>query len=303
MPSTTSCKHCGKDIKAEWKLCPWCGWEVVKDSDQVSGIILVLGDRKKVRNAAGLMASFRAVRDVLVVTGEADIAIKATAPTFGELRNFVMNSIGGIDGIVDTRTYMVVSSLKEKKETLPDPGKDPVRTIVLLKVNQARKNELAEILIRMDTVEDVLQVTGDADLVVKTLFPNYPEMKKFVSETLGTLPGIKEQKTFMGVTIFKEHGNATSEVPKASHVPEDVFFVIPKTETEVMNVLTNLPRGVPSSLWGFEIDELAQEILKAEYGITPNGAPILKIKNKWYRGDIEDKSSYLRSYEGEVLKR
>jgi len=302
MTITTTCNHCGKDIKAEWKLCPWCGWEVINDSDGVSGIILVLGERKKVRDAAGVMAGFRAVRDVLVVTGEADIAIKATAPTFGELRNFVMNSIGGIDGVVDTRTYMVVSSLKEKKDTLPDPGKDPVRTIILLKVNQARKNELAEILIRMETVEDVLQITGDADLIVKTLFPNYPEMKKFVSETLGTLPGIKEQKTFMGVTIFKEHGKATSEVPKARNLPEDVYFVIPKTETEVMNVLTNLPRGVPSSLWGFEIDELAQEIIKAEYGISPNGAPILRIKKKWYRGDIEDKSSYLRSYEGDALK-
>jgi DNA-binding Lrp family transcriptional regulator len=265
--------------------------------------VLVLGERKKVKSAAAAIAGFKAVRDVFLVTGAADIAVKATAPTFGELRSFVVDSIGGVDGVVDSRTYMVISSLKELKEKLPDPGKDPVRTVILLKVDQAKKDNLAEVLIKQSTVEDVLIVTGDADIVVKCLFPNYPAMRKFVSETLTSMPGIKEQKTLMAVTIFKEHGEATSEVPKAQDIPEEIYFRIPENETEIMNVLTNLPRGVPSSLWGYDIDELANAILKAEYGLTPRGAPILKLKDKWYRGDIEDKSSYLRVYDGEVLKR
>lgn len=302
MSDNTKCRHCSKGIKTEWRLCPWCGWEVVREADFVSGITLVIGERKKVRNAAGTIAGLRAVRDVFLVTGEADIAVKATAPTFDELRAFIVDSIGGVDGVLDTRTYMVVSSLKEKKENPPDPGKDPVRTIILLKVDQGKKDRLADTLIRTDCVEDVLQVTGDADLVVKCLFPNYIEMKRFVSDTVGKMPGIKEQKTLMAMTIFKEHGQATDEVPKARALPEDVFFKRPADEMEVMNVLTNLPRGVPSSLWGFEIDELAQEILKAEYGVTPRGAPVLRIKDKWYRGDIEDKSTFLQAYDGDVIR-
>jgi DNA-binding Lrp family transcriptional regulator len=302
MKQNTKCKHCEKDIKGDWKLCPWCGWTVVKESDKVSGITLIIGERKKIRDAAGTIAGFRAVRDVYVVTGEGDILIKATAPTFEELRAFIVDSVGGVDGVVDTRTYMIVNSYKELKDNLPDPGKDPVRTIILLKVDQSMKKELAEALIKQDTIEDVLQVTGDADLVVKCLFPNYPAMKKFISETIGGMPGVKEQKTFMAMTIFKEHGEATEEAPEASPIPDDVYFRHPKDETEVMQILTNLPRGVPSSLWGFEIDELATEILNAEYAMTSKGAPILKIKNKWYRGDIDDISSYLRSYDDVVLK-
>lgn len=303
MAENTKCRHCGKGIKIEWRLCPWCGWEVIRETDFVSGLTLVIGERKKVRNAAGTIAGFKAVRDVFVVTGEADIAVKTTAPTFDELRSFVVDSIGGVDGVVDTRTYMVVSSLKEQKKNPPDPGKDPVRTVILLKVDQGRKEHLGEALIRTDNVEDVLQVTGDADLVLKCLFPNYIEMKKFISESIGSLPGVREQKTFMAMSIFKEHGKTTSEVPKVGAMPDDVYFRTPKNVTEIMNVLTNLPRGVPSSLWGFEIDELAQKILEAEYAITPRGAPVVHIKDKWFRGDIEDKSTFLQAYDGEVLRK
>lgn len=303
MNKTIKCKHCGKDVKSGWMVCPWCGWNIIRESDKVSGISIVIGERKKIRDAAVTIAGFKAVRDVFVVTGEADIAVKATAPTFDELKEFVMDSIGGVDGVLDTRTYMVVSSLKELKENPPDPGKDPVRTVILLKVEQAKKDKLAEVLIKEEFVEDVLQVTGDADLVVKCLFPNYPVMRKFVSETVGQMPGVKEQKTLMAVTVFKEHGEAAKEVGVVKDLPKEVYFKRPKDEMEVMKVLTNLPRGVPSSLWGFEIDELAQEILNAEYGLTTKGAPIVRIKNKWYRGDIEDVSTYLQAYDGDVVKK
>jgi len=303
MPSTTKCKHCGKDVKVDWNLCPWCGWAVIREADQVSGIIFVIGERKKIRRAAETMAGFKAVKDVFCVTGEADITVKAMAPTFDELRAFVMDSIGGVDGVLDTRTYMVVSSLKELSENIPDPGKDPVRTVILLKVDQARRQALAETLIKQRFVEDVLQVTGDADLVVKCMFPIYSEMRKFVAETIATMPGIREQKTFMAVTIFKEHGKATSEVPKSQNIPKDVYFKRPQNEQEIMNVLTNLPRGVPSSLWGLAVDELATEILKAEYALTPSGAPLVQLRGKWYRGDVEDVSTYLSAYDGDVIKK
>jgi DNA-binding Lrp family transcriptional regulator len=303
MTSITKCKHCGKDVKVDWNLCPWCGWAVIRESDQVSGIIFVIGERKKIRKAAETIAGFKAVRDVFVVTGEADITLKAMAPTFDELRAFVLDSVGGVDGVLDTRTYMVVSSLKELSENVPDPGKDPVRTVILLKVDQARRQALAETLIKQKFVEDVLQVTGDADLVVKCMFPIYSEMRKFVAETVGSMPGIREQKTFMAVTIFKENGKATSEVPKSQNIPKDVYFKRPQNEQEIMNVLTNLPRGVPSSLWGLAVDELAGEILKAEYGLTPSGAPLVQLKGKWYRGDVEDASTYLQAYDGDIIKK
>jgi len=85
-------------------------------------------------------------------------------------------------------------------------------------------------------------------------------------------------------------------------IDQDVYFRRPENESDVYQVLTNLPRGLPSSLWGMEIDELVSAIMKAKYGLTPKGYPIMKIKDRWYRADIDDLSTYLQPYEGRVIE-
>jgi DNA-binding Lrp family transcriptional regulator len=304
MTDDKNCQGCGKAVKDKWRLCPFCGQDLPRE-EMVATMILVHAERMAVEDVAAKIATFDMVRDCFVVTGEADIVVKAAAPSFSQLRNFVVDSIGGTEGVRDTRTYMVVGSLKERKTGFPDPGKDPVRTVLLIKANQSNKDDISERLINDQNVEDVLLVSGDADIVVKALFPSYGNMKKFVSETVTAINGVKEQKTFMAVTVLKEHGEKTAEtIRRVEHDDlKDIYFKIPEEECEVTDLLTNLPRGVPSSLWGLEFDELVQQIMKAEYALTPRGFPIMKIKNKWFRGDLEDPSTYLQPYSGDVIKK
>jgi hypothetical protein len=72
--------------------------------------------------------------------------------------------------------------------------------------------------------------------------------------------------------------------------------------TLIMKVLTGLPRGLPSDLWGKDLEELAEEISNAEYGEGEDGDVVVKIGKRWYYGDISDISNYLQRYKGDVKK-
>jgi DNA-binding Lrp family transcriptional regulator len=306
MSKFMKCPGCNKPVLEEWNSCPFCTtalpFKKAEPGESVEGVVLVVPVRDRVKDVAMAIAQFDTVRDSFIVTGDAGVYVKAEAGTFAELKDFVVNVIGSIEGVQDSRTYMVVSSLKEMKENAPDPGKDPVRAILMLKVDQHKKDELASTLIALDFVEDVLLVSGDHDIVVKGLFPTYNSMKDFVSEWVGDLGGVSEQKTFMAVEIYKEHGLLTKEAEiraKAANL-KDITLHFP-SEKELFAILTNLPRGIPSHLWGLEMDDLVTSILKAKYGLTPRGYPVMNIKGKWFRGDIDDTSNYLAPYEGDVI--
>jgi hypothetical protein len=64
----------------------------------------------------------------------------------------------------------------------------------------------------------------------------------------------------------------------------------------VLKTLSSLPRGLPSTLWGKDMDELAEEIVNAEYGEAEDGSTIVKIGKKWYYGDPKDVGTYLQIY-------
>jgi DNA-binding Lrp family transcriptional regulator len=54
-------------------------------------------------------------------------------------------------------------------------------------------------------------VTGDIDIIAKTQFNTYKEMKEFIVNELGKIDGIKNTSTMMVVSTFKEHGNKHPE--------------------------------------------------------------------------------------------
>jgi Lrp/AsnC family leucine-responsive transcriptional regulator len=55
-------------------------------------------------------------------------------------------------------------------------------------------------------VEDVFLVTGDTDIFLKVRFSNYGELKEFVLRRLPEVKGIRESKTLLVVTAYKEAG-------------------------------------------------------------------------------------------------
>ena len=90
-------------------------------------------------------------------------------------------------------------------------GEDQVTAIINLKVDTKEADAIAEKVSVHDIVEDVFLVTGDTDIVVKTKFKNYGQLKRFLVEEISAIEGVKDTKTLMVVTTFKERGEKRVE--------------------------------------------------------------------------------------------
>jgi len=88
-------------------------------------------------------------------------------------------------------------------------------------------------------------------------------------------------------------------------------------ETMALRTLSNIPRGLPGSLSGRSMDELAEELVLAQFaetddrplvatsGLHPIGGSgllsedgdiIVKLGKKWYFGDPKQADTYLQPY-------
>ncbi|MCK4717975.1 MAG: Lrp/AsnC ligand binding domain-containing protein [Thermoplasmata archaeon] len=81
-----------------------------------------------------------------------------------------------------------------------------VIAIMLLKVDTKEADIIAAKVSSFEQARDVFLVTGDTDIVCKVRFGSYNEMKTFVMEKLAPINGIKDTKTLMVVTPYKEQG-------------------------------------------------------------------------------------------------
>jgi len=87
-------------------------------------------------------------------------------------------------------------------------GADSVAAIITLKVDTREADRIAVQVAKFDAVQDVFLVTGDTDIVAKARFANYKGLKDFVMKSLGPITGVKDTKTLMVVTTYKESGAA-----------------------------------------------------------------------------------------------
>jgi DNA-binding Lrp family transcriptional regulator len=85
-------------------------------------------------------------------------------------------------------------------------GEDSVAAVITLKVDTKEADRIAKEVAKFDAIQDVFLVTGDTDIVAKARFVNYKGLKDFVLSKLAPIPGIKDTKTLMVVTTYKEGG-------------------------------------------------------------------------------------------------
>ncbi|MCI4349204.1 MAG: Lrp/AsnC ligand binding domain-containing protein [Thermoplasmata archaeon] len=85
-------------------------------------------------------------------------------------------------------------------------GDDSVMALIALKVETAEADSVASEVSRFSEVQDVFLVTGDTDIFLKVRFPHYEELKEFVLHRLPLVKGIRESKTLLVVTAYKEGG-------------------------------------------------------------------------------------------------
>jgi Lrp/AsnC family transcriptional regulator, leucine-responsive regulatory protein len=87
-------------------------------------------------------------------------------------------------------------------------GDEHVVALIALKVETSEADTVASEVARFTEVEDVFLVTGDTDIFLKVRFPHYDELKDFVLHRLPAVRGIRETKTLLVVTAYKEGGEA-----------------------------------------------------------------------------------------------
>lgn len=87
-------------------------------------------------------------------------------------------------------------------------GDEHVVALIALKVETAEADSVATEVARFTEVDDVFLVTGDTDIFLKVRFPHYEELKEFVLHRLPAVKGIRETKTLLVVTAYKEGGEA-----------------------------------------------------------------------------------------------
>jgi DNA-binding Lrp family transcriptional regulator len=85
-------------------------------------------------------------------------------------------------------------------------GEDQVAAIITLKVDTKEADRIAGEIAKFDVIEDLFLVTGDTDIIAKARFKDYRGLKDFVINSLAPIPGIKDTKTLMVVTTYKEGG-------------------------------------------------------------------------------------------------
>ena len=90
-------------------------------------------------------------------------------------------------------------------------GDDQVSAIITLKVDTKEADAIAERISEFKVVEDVFLVTGDTDIILKVKFKSYNQLKEFLIDRISSIQGIKDIRTLMVVTTFKEKGELRYE--------------------------------------------------------------------------------------------
>ena len=55
-----------------------------------------------------------------------------------------------------------------------------------------------------------------------------------------------------------------------------------------------LPKGLPESLWGWKVEDLAKAIVDGEERTSRTGMPLVRIKGRWYYNDPRDMSIFMQ---------
>jgi DNA-binding Lrp family transcriptional regulator len=90
-------------------------------------------------------------------------------------------------------------------------GDEQVTALVTFKIDTKGSDSVAKKIAASEHIEDVFLVTGDTDIIAKARFPSYAALKKFIVDDVADIDGVKETKTFMVVTTFKERGKIREE--------------------------------------------------------------------------------------------
>jgi hypothetical protein len=87
-------------------------------------------------------------------------------------------------------------------------------------------------------------------------------------------------------------GGPLPEEPVAPRLRDETSM----REGKILKSLSSLPRGLPSSLWGLDMEDLASKVVSGERKDTPDGDMLVRIGTRWYYGDETDLGLFMQEY-------
>jgi len=87
--------------------------ELYASEDGVEAVIHVKLEKREGETVAERIAEEPHVKDVFMVTGDSDLILIVSFPRMKDLKEYVLHELTNIYGVVDTKTFVVIKSVKE----------------------------------------------------------------------------------------------------------------------------------------------------------------------------------------------
>ena len=81
--------------------------------EKIHSLITLKVDTKEVDNIACALTDMDAVNDIYLVTGDTDIVLNAVFQDYKEFKEFIVDEVGALKGIRETKTLMIVTIYKK----------------------------------------------------------------------------------------------------------------------------------------------------------------------------------------------
>jgi len=90
----------------------------------VSSLISLEIDTKEVDGVANALADFDNVEDVLLVTGDVDLIVKARFKDYDHMKTFLTEEASHLEGVEDVSSMMIVTTYKERGKLIEVEAKE-----------------------------------------------------------------------------------------------------------------------------------------------------------------------------------
>ncbi|MBS3790204.1 MAG: Lrp/AsnC ligand binding domain-containing protein [Candidatus Thermoplasmatota archaeon] len=94
--------------------------------------------------------------------------------------------------------------MSAEKKSFEEIRKKAVRSLISLRIDTEKADQIGKELSQYDFVEDVLLLTGNIDMMLKAHFDDYDHMKRFLTVQLTDIDGVGDPTSMMIVSSYKE---------------------------------------------------------------------------------------------------
>jgi hypothetical protein len=144
-------------------------------------------------------------------------------------------------------------------------------------------------LARDDAPPTTIEVTDAHDIGLSSLIPAHTEK---LDVEIAEVPEIEVPAVEEEAPEF-EPVEVEPELPSEAELQARAHSARVR---DVMRVLTQLPRGLPTTLWGKDMSRLAKEIVDGPKRTTDDGTLLVEIDGHWYTADHKNIGRFLREW-------